>query len=87
MPTEEQAYRAQQADRLVNHEPLLVEALTNIRIRALNDLATVDPTKADDIRRYQAKVAVTEDILVELQEIIILGSTGEPQPEQSTAAN
>ncbi len=87
MPTEEELFhRARQADRLVNHEPVLVEALTNMRISALNALAEVDPTNADEIRRYQAKVACTEDLLAELQGFIL---SGQPttQPEQSTAAN
>ncbi len=87
MATEEERFRAQQADRLVNHEPLLVEALTNIRLNNLNALAQVDATDVDKIRKHQAMVACTEDILAELQAVIIAGASQGTQPEQSTAAN
>lgn len=85
MPSENDVHRAREADRLANHEPLLVEALTNMRIKALNALAEVDATDADQIRKYQAKVACTEEFLVELAEIIVAGQVNgnatEEQPE------
>ena len=85
MPSENDVHRAREADRLANHEPMLVEALTNMRIKALNALAEVDATDADQIRKYQAKVACTEEFLVELAEIIVAGQVNgnatEEQPE------
>lgn len=86
MPTEEEVHRAQQANRLVNHEPVLVEALTNMRISALNELATIKHSEKERFDTLQAKVACTEELLAELQGFIL---SGQPttQPEESTAAH
>ncbi len=81
MPTDIDAHRAKEADRLANHEPLLVEALTNMRLKALNELATVAETDLVTFRRLQAKVACTEDFLIELQEMIVSGVGQVAQPE------
>lgn len=73
MPSDEEVERAKTADRLVNHEPLLVEALTNVRLKALTELGTVEPSNADAIRRLQAVVACTYELLMQLQTMIVQG--------------
>jgi hypothetical protein len=78
VPTEIEQERARQADRLANHEPVLVEALTNMRMSALNELATVPETDLVRFRQLQAKVACTEEFLAELAGFILAGQTVEP---------
>lgn len=68
-------YRAQQADRLLNHEPLLAEAMETVRMNALLALADVSPTDTSSILRYQAIAACTLELLNSLQAAIIAGGS------------
>lgn len=87
MPSAEERHKAQQADRLLNHEPVLTAAIASLRQRTLEALAGVDPTNADEIRKLQAVIFACESIPMELEQMIIAGQSTDTQPEQSTAVN
>jgi hypothetical protein len=82
--SEDDKNRAREAKRILS-EPLLVEALTNVRVNALNGLGTVEPTNTDEIRRLQAVVTCTYELLVERQTMIAKGGLldGEVSGEQT----
>jgi hypothetical protein len=81
MPTDLDQHRAQEADRLLSHEPLLKEALDSLKQRTLEALGAVEPTDADTIRKLQAVVLACEGIPIELAQIIASGGGMQVQPE------
>lgn len=80
MLTEIDRHRAREADRLLNHEPLLKEALDSLKQRTLEALGAVEPTDADTIRKLQAVVLACEGIPIELAQIIAAGGGMQAQP-------
>jgi hypothetical protein len=65
-----QEHYANEAKRLVADDTF-AEALTRVRMQALNDLATANADDKTAILRLQAKVAVTIEILDELSGMIL----------------
>ncbi len=61
---------ANEAKRLLADDTF-AEALTRVRMQAMTDLATADADDKTAILRLQAKVAVTTDILDELNGMIL----------------
>jgi len=69
-------YYAKEAQRLLADDTF-AEAMTRVRVTALNDLATVDADDKTAILRLQAYVAVTSDVLDELRSMILaIGKDG-----------
>lgn len=75
MVSEDAKYRAQTADRLLNHEPLLAEAMETVRMNALLALADVQPNDTSSIVKYQAIAACALELLNSLQAAIIAGGS------------
>ena len=67
---------ASEAKRLLADDTF-AEALTSIRAKALNDLAAHDADDKTGIVRLQQKVAVTDEILGELQGMILAMGTSD----------
>lgn len=80
MLTEIDRHRAREADRLLNHEPLLTEAIAALKQRTLEALGGVDPDNASQIRSLQAVVLACEGIPIELAQIIAAGGGMQAQP-------
>jgi hypothetical protein len=59
-----------EADRLLNDD-VLAHAFTEVRMRALADLAIVDADDKTQILRLQAKAGILSDVLDELKAAII----------------
>jgi hypothetical protein len=62
---------AKEADRLLNHEPILADAFNAVRLKALVALGEVDPDDTKEIRRLQAIASCLPDVLGELQAAIL----------------
>lgn len=67
---------ASEAKRLVADDTF-AEALTRIRTQAMNELAVADADDKSAILRLQAKVAVTMEILGELNGMILAMGTSD----------
>lgn len=65
-----QEHYANEAKRLVADDTF-AEALTRVRMKAMSDLATANADDKTAILRLQAKVAVTTEILDELNGMIL----------------
>lgn len=78
MPTDDEIYRGQEAKRLLN-EPLLADALTEIRMEAAREVLDLDPTpeNAEKIRKLQASARVCEEFVTILMRHILAGAVTE----------
>jgi hypothetical protein len=77
-----QEHYANEAKRLLADDTF-AEALTRVRTKAMSDLAVADADDKTAILRLQAKVAVTTEILDELNGMILaIGNDGgfDPNP-------
>lgn len=74
---------ASEAKRILTDDTF-AEALTRVRVAALNELAEHDADDRTGIVRLQQKVAVTHEILAELQGMILAMGTsdGGYQPDK-----
>jgi len=68
--------RAKEAERL-SKDPVFMEALTDIRVDALEALAKVDPANANEIIGLQQRVAVIDEISLILARYIQQGKARE----------
>jgi len=69
MPTAEEIHRAEEAKNLLGNE-MLAAAMTEVRMDALVELATVAPTNTTEIMRLQAIAGCLQDVLDKLQAAI-----------------
>lgn len=74
MASPDQIHRAQEAKRLLN-EPLLAEAMETVRMNALIELGTIDPTDIAKITQLQAVAGATMQLFDFLRAAIL--SSGE----------
>jgi len=75
MPDKSDIYRGQRASELLNDD-VFAEALNGVLMLSLTNLADLDATDADAIRKEQATVRVLRSIKDVLEEFIITGSVG-----------
>lgn len=82
----EAGHRAQEAKRLLN-EPVLADALEDMRMEALEALAEVDATNVAEVMKFQAMIKAVAGIVTQLNrytvmspESIDVGEDSEPSP-------
>lgn len=72
MSTEEKQHLALEAERLLNDDTIN-KALDAMRIVGLENLVLVDPSKPDDIRKWQAYVAAVDAFRGQLSVFVTRG--------------
>lgn len=77
--TEADKVAAVDAER-VRQDPAFQKAVLAIRKNALEALASVDPTQADEIRTLQARVWAIDNLCTELAATIIRGTPQRQNP-------
>lgn len=62
-------FLAKEAERL-SKDPVLLQAIINIRSMAIEALVKADPNKITDVARLQAKVTVCDEFMSELRQMV-----------------
>lgn len=82
----EAEHRAQEAKRLLN-EPVLADALEDMRMEALEALAEVDATNVAEVMKFQAMIKAVAGIVTQLNRYTVMlpessdvGEDSEPSP-------
>lgn len=69
-------HRAKEAKRLLN-EPVLAEALEDMRAEALEALSEVDATNVGEVQKFQAMVKAVAGIVTQLNRYTVMVPEGE----------
>lgn len=67
----EAEHRAQEASRLLN-EPVLADALEDMRMEALEALAEVDATNVAEVMKFQAMIKAVAGIVTQLNRYTVM---------------